>query len=208
MKDGLTRSPVEIDVDVIGGGHGEWDLRVTLSPMRRGIQLIGVTVVLFDGSGERLGPTSVVPSPDSLDEVFEHEFSVSLDPGCAAKTVVARCQALVEGESEPIVVQRHLRGTSSFTDHLEGADAIGRSRVSGGRALSSSERARVEAEITAAGTAPSTDLTQALQPAARYQQPPDANAAFKAFSQDFVDAFGLDPDDELTEELLKLIQES
>ena len=124
------------------------------------------------------------------------------------KTVVARCQAIAEDHADPVVAERTLCGAASFTDYVSGASVVRRARAPQGQPLSPAEVARLQAAIAATRNNTTTALSEALKPAAKYRPPADADVAFKAFSQDFVDAFDLDPEDELTEELLKLIQES
>ena len=208
MSIGCDQNLLNVSLDVIGGGHGKWDLRVSIHPVMRGIRLSGATVTLFGSHGERLGATVVVPCDGLIESPAAYEVSVGCEDSEDAGGVVACCEVLFEGGAAPMMIERSLRAPSSFSDFVSGDLVVKRASIPKGAPLERDELARLQSGLADVAPKVRSPMASALQPAAQFRQPPDAGQAFDAFSEDFMDAFGLDPDDELTEELLKLIQES
>jgi|GEM_PF-7047730 len=208
MKNSGDQNPLDLRLDVIGGGSGKWDLRVSISPLVRGIRLSGATVSLFGPAGERLGATVVVPCDGLLHDDAVYEVVVGGDDLESAGQVLACCELRIEGELSPVVAERRLCAPSSFSDFVSGQSVLKCGAVASAAALEGDELSRLRAALAGPSPAKPSAMVAALQPAVRYKPAPDASPAFDAFSKDFMDTFGLDPDDELTEDLLKLIQES
>jgi len=208
MSNGCDENLLNVSLDVIGGGHGKWDLRVSIRPLVRGIRLSGATVTLFDVDGECLGATVVVPCDGLLETPVVHEVSVGCEDSADPRSVRAWCEVHLEGGAAPVMLERSLRSPSSFSDFVSGDLVLKRGCIPKGVPLERDELARLQSGLAEVAPKGRSAMASALQPVEPFRSPPDGSQAFDAFSQDFMDAFGLDAEDELTEELLKLIQES
>ena len=208
MSIGCDKNLLKVSLDVIGGGHVKWDLRVSIHPLMRGIRLSGATVTLFGSRGERLGATVVVPCDGLLESPTTYEVSVGGEDSQDSGGVVACCEVRFDGDAPPMMIERSLRSPSSFSDFVSGDLVVKRASIPKGAPLERDELARLQSRLAEVVPKDRSPMANSPRPAAQFCQPPDASQAFDAFSEDFMDAFGLDPEDELTEELLKLIQES
>lgn len=181
-------APFDVTMELAGGSEGRWEVQVEIRPESPELFLNGATLVLLDGDGKHQGPMVVLPLQGLVPEHVSLTVTVRGPERLHGHTLL-RLTAFLQGYSAPVQVDQWVGEQRGFHAFLMGGQLLDPGPPRAGRSLTPAEQERLCTGFPW--------LSESIGP----------DTAFSAFKEDLLSSMDLGEDDEVTEEILRMLQE-